>query len=221
MRETPGRAPQRWARAAVPLMLALSGCTGIGGEAPPPPVDDADAYYLPFEAGTARTVGQSNFGVAGLGSHADNYAIDFIMPTDTPVLAARRGVVVDVRADCPDVNCPFDPERCCGNFVRVRHDDGTIAIYLHLRYAGVCVRRGDVVARGDVLARSGNTGRSLGPHLHFAVFAAPGETGSGSRGPSTNGSMEVRFADVGADGVPAFLVPYRSRNEIGFDWCPR
>ncbi|MGE0480626.1 MAG: M23 family metallopeptidase, partial [Phycisphaerae bacterium] len=131
MRETPGRARNRLARATLPWILVTWGCTGIGGEGPPPPppADDAEAYYLPFEAGTARTVGQGNFGVAGLGSHADNYAIDFIMPADTPVLAARRGVVVDVRADCPDVNCPFDPERCCGNFVRVRHDDGTTAIY--------------------------------------------------------------------------------------------
>ena len=33
----------------------------------------------------------------------------------------------------------------------------------------VDVKAGDTVARGDLLAKSGNTGRTTGPHLHWAV----------------------------------------------------
>lgn len=199
------------------LAFLLAGC---GLETPgdaAPPADD-EAYYLPFAAGTTHWVGQGNFGAFNLSSHQDQYAIDFVMPLDTAVLAARAGEVVVVRDDCPNVNCPFTPDTCCGNYVRVRHADGTVALYLHLRQGGSCVQVGQHVQRGDAIARSGNTGRSLAPHLHFSVFAAPNRPGGGSHGPSKNRSIEVRFADIG-NRVPVWLVPFRSGNSLGVDSC--
>ena len=59
-----------------------------------------------------------------------------------------------------------------GNFVRVRHDDGSEAVYLHLKQGSVSVRVGQRVAVGSPLALSGNTGNSSGPHLHFVVQRA-------------------------------------------------
>lgn len=183
-----------------------------------PAVVDDGQYYLPFAAGTTHLVVQSYFGVAGFGSHKGQYAIDFLMPLHTPILAARAGIVVEVRDTCPNVNCPFDQDSCCGNFIRIEHPGGARTAYWHLVQGGSCVRPGDGVARGDIIGHSGNTGISMGPHLHFAVFAPKGEVGTGSHGPSRDGSMEAPFADVPC-GAPLLLGSFTSRNEVSVDHC--
>ena len=180
---------------------------------------DEGVYFLPFAANTTYTVAQGAFGVAGLGSHAGQYAVDFMLPFRTPLLASRAGKVGTVRQSCPDVNCPFTPETCCGNYIKINHADGTAAYYWHLPQDGACVKEGDVVARGDVIGVSGNTGISLAPHLHFAVRAPRGEVGTGRFGPSKDGSMEVPFVDVPGDGVPVLLGGYTSQNVIATDRC--
>ena len=55
------------------------------------------------------------------------------------------------------------------NYVWVRHSDGTLGCYLHLRPAGVVVSIGQSVERGQLLGYSGCTGQCNGPHLHFHV----------------------------------------------------
>lgn len=180
---------------------------------------DTEAYLLPFPPDVPRLVGQSNFGVAGLGSHRDEYAVDFVMSKDSPVLAARGGIVVGVRDACPNINCPLDPTACCGNVIRIQHADGTVAAYYHLRQWGSCVAVGDRVERGDRIGQSGNTGYSVMPHLHFAVFAEPGSVGTGDFGPSRNNSMQVSFADVEGNGIPQFGRWYFSANQIRVDHC--
>lgn len=203
--------------------IAPSGCAVSefpqGIRETPAPRADTEAYLLPFPPGAPRLVGQSNFGVAGLGSHRDEYAIDFVMKEDSPVLAARGGIVVGVRDACPNINCPLDPTACCGNVIRVQHADGTVAAYYHLRQWGSCVAVGDRVERGDVIGRSGNTGYSMMAHLHFAVFAEPGGVGTGDFGPSRNNSMQIGFADVEGNGVPQFGRWYFSANEQMADRC--
>jgi murein DD-endopeptidase MepM/ murein hydrolase activator NlpD len=61
----------------------------------------------------------------------------------------------------------YDP---FNNYVLIRHDDGTLGHYCHLKKDGVKVHPGQVVKTGDVIALSGNTGFSSGAHLHFCVF---------------------------------------------------
>ncbi len=55
-----------------------------------------------------------------------------------------------------------------GNSVIVDHGQGIYTCYFHLNK--IFVSEGDFVQRGDILGLSGNTGRSTGPHLHFATF---------------------------------------------------
>lgn len=205
----------------VACLIRFAGC-GMDvtvGPASNDSILETEDYLLPFPPGTARFCGQSNFGVAGLGSHANEYAIDFVMPEDSPVLAARGGIVVGVRDACPNINCPFDPSACCGNFVRIQHADQTTAAYFHLRQWGSCVAVGQRVERGDIIGRSGNTGYSMMAHLHIAVFAAPETTGSGDFGASANQSMQFGFADVDGNGVPQFGRWYFSSNQPGLDHC--
>lgn len=185
---------------------------------------------MPYGPGVSSWVGQGNNGLGELCepcSHYRVYALDFVLPVGTPVVAARSGVVVDVQTDCPDCTCPWGPDPacpdCCGNHIVIEHDDGSRASYWHLMPGGACLSKGRRVQRGDVVGRSGNTGISMLPHLEFKVFAPAGETGSGFFGPSADGSMEVTFADVGGDGVPRFLGNYVSQNafdpSVNRNWC--
>ncbi len=96
------------------------------------------------------------------------HAVDIAMPIGVPVLAARAGVVETIEADHragPEVE-PLSYE---GNFVRVRHGDGTAAIYAHLKQHGVAVAVDEAVQAGKVLGYSGATGDVEQPQLHFAL----------------------------------------------------
>lgn len=53
-----------------------------------------------------------------------------------------------------------------GNYTKVKHNDGTIALYTHLKQHSM-LGIGTKVNQGQVIARIGNTGNSTGPHLHF------------------------------------------------------
>jgi murein DD-endopeptidase MepM/ murein hydrolase activator NlpD len=125
-------------------------------------------YALPLPAGTRYELEQ---GFGGKFSHNDaenHYALDFAVPEGTPVLAARAGVVMQVeegfRAHGTD---PRFGDRA--NYVRVLHDDGSMAVYAHLAPASMLRRPGDHVVVGQLVGKSGNTGFSTGPHLHFSV----------------------------------------------------
>jgi murein DD-endopeptidase MepM/ murein hydrolase activator NlpD len=54
--------------------------------------------------------------------------------------------------------------------VGVRHRNGLTSIYCHL--SSIAVRLGARVSQKQVIGAVGSTGRSTGPHLHFAVRRA-------------------------------------------------
>lgn len=140
--------------------LLLDVVPGLPG--PPPP---AVAYRLPFAQAPVRV----HQGARGLASHRDRenrHAWDFALPEGTPVLAARAGTVMALaNASAGPVARPGDG----GNWIRVLHADGSMAVYAHLQQDSVIVQPGQAVAAGQQIARSGNTGHSSAPHLHFVV----------------------------------------------------
>jgi len=161
--------------------------------------DDAVRYAWPFGGGEPRLMSQ---GVGGEQTHRGkaHYAFDFTMPGGTPVLAARAGVVVQVKDGF--VRGGLDPALADkANAVVVMHDDQSFATYAHLR-KGIAVREGQAVAVGEQLGRSGATGYAAGPHLHFQVGLALGDD-------PKRLTVPIRFDD----GTPQGTVP-----EEG-DWC--
>lgn len=96
------------------------------------------------------------------------HAVDIAMPEGVPIVAAREGWVESVEAH-HGATPEEEPLTYEGNFVRVRHVDGSAAIYAHLKYRGVTVAVGDSVGVGQILGYSGATGDVERPHLHFVV----------------------------------------------------
>jgi murein DD-endopeptidase MepM/ murein hydrolase activator NlpD len=126
-------------------------------------------YRLPYALSSAVRVSQTFPAMTTHTDPASQHAIDFVMPIGTDVFAAREGVVIEVASDFYDsgTNLAVDGPRA--NIVRVLHDDGTMALYVHLNWNSIRVVPGQRVRRGEYLADSGNTGFSTGPHLHFVV----------------------------------------------------
>jgi murein DD-endopeptidase MepM/ murein hydrolase activator NlpD len=86
--------------------------------------------------------------------------IDIPAPKNTPILAAKSGVVVTSIKGSGSY-------WSYGNYVLIAHSDGTSTLYAHMEKRNVS--KGQVVKQGDVVGYVGTTGRSTGNHLHFEV----------------------------------------------------
>ncbi len=86
------------------------------------------------------------------------------------VIATRSGTIV-VATDGVIDNPPNQVGEGCGNEIVIDHGDGFYTRYCHLtkgsvnKYSSV----GMTVRQGQIIAQSGNSGGSLGPHLHFEI----------------------------------------------------
>lgn len=130
---------------------------------------NSDAVYLPpFEKNTSIAISQA-FG--GNFSHTDKqnkYAVDLVMPVNTPIHAARAGIVIEVNNDFFKGGLK-QAYTSRANSIRILHEDGSMAVYAHLALETAQVYPGLKVYAGQLIGYSGNTGFSSGPHLHFAV----------------------------------------------------
>jgi len=134
--------------------------------------DNEFAYRLPLGNGVRSTVGQAPGGEITTHTGVDSrYAIDFAVPVNSPVVAARDGQVIDVTDTF--TRGGEDPVLLDkANVITVMHADGSMASYVHLAPHSAHVQVGEHVTAGQLIAYSGNTGYSSGPHLHFAVTKA-------------------------------------------------
>jgi murein DD-endopeptidase MepM/ murein hydrolase activator NlpD len=83
--------------------------------------------------------------------------LDIAGRTGTPILAPADGEVIYATA-----------KRSLGNAVKLRHGYGVDTVYGHMQE--LLVRPGEKVKRGQQIGLMGSTGRSTGPHLHYAVL---------------------------------------------------
>ena len=91
------------------------------------------------------------------GQRAFHTGLDIVAPRGTRVLAPADAVVTKAGR-----------EAGYGNVIYLSHGNGLTTRYAHLD--GFAVRSGQAIERGDVIGYIGNTGRSLGAHLHYEVL---------------------------------------------------
>jgi murein DD-endopeptidase MepM/ murein hydrolase activator NlpD len=83
-----------------------------------------------------------------------HYAVYFFMPVGTPVLAARKGTVVQIRTDKIDI----------------LHDDSTIATYGHLGKISEGIVAGKAVSTEDIIGVVGTTADQKEGYMQLTVW---------------------------------------------------
>lgn len=114
------------------------------------------------------------------GKRKYHYGIDYEIGIGNMVLASERGKVVKAGQNDPDIKLKL------GKVIIIDHTPNAGAkephlytVYGHLRRDDPFnnIKAGDKVKKWQVIGFSGNTGRSYGPHLHFAVAYVSGKQG--------------------------------------------
>lgn len=98
------------------------------------------------------------------GFHDKYRAKDYAMPIGSTIGAAAGGTVISTITGWGGGY---------GNYIVLKHDNGTQTLYAHLSQIKVSV--GQQVSQGETIGLSGNTGRSTGPHLHFEIRGGWGD----------------------------------------------
>ena len=83
--------------------------------------------------------------------------MDFTAPTGTEIYATGKGKAVTVNYSTGGY----------GNRIIIDHGYGYRTLYAHM--SAFAIEQGDSVQRGQVIGYVGNTGKSVGPHLHYEV----------------------------------------------------
>jgi murein DD-endopeptidase MepM/ murein hydrolase activator NlpD len=87
-----------------------------------------------------------------------HYGVDLANHTGTTVKATMSGTVIVIG----------DQPLGYGNYIVIRHARGFQSLYGHLNK--ISVRNGQRINQGQKIGEMGNSGRSTGPHLHFALY---------------------------------------------------
>ncbi len=120
---------------------------------------------IPLDEGSAQEAGQRSLAWPLVGAITSRFGlrdgrphegIDIAAEEGTPIRAAARGRVVFA-----------GPRGTYGLAVIIDHGGGLTTLYAHC--SKILVSAGSTVGPDTVIALAGNTGRSLGPHLHFEV----------------------------------------------------
>lgn len=171
--------------------------------------DPQARYRLPFADGGSFVISQAADGPLTTHSAADSEnAVDFTLPENTPIVAARDGTVIETEA----ANRYGGRDRVLlnmANYVRILHADETVATYAHLAPGGVTVAPGQRVTAGTLIGYSGATGYTAGPHLHFVV-QKPAPTAQGF----AMCSLALRFYV----GNPPYVFEPRTRQLVTADY---
>lgn len=96
--------------------------------------------------------------VRSQGIHGYN-GVDLAAPLGTPIVASAAGEVI--------VSKQGGWNGGYGNYIVIRHDNGTQTLYSH--NSSNAVGAGETVVQGQVIGYVGSTGRSTGAHVHFEI----------------------------------------------------
>lgn len=96
------------------------------------------------------------------------------MKQGVDVVATQGGLVIATRDGVPDKNAlSQDLNQLqnigCGNRVAIKHTDGWITDYCHMKNGSVSVKKGNFVSTGQKLGQIGLSGLTEFPHLHINI----------------------------------------------------
>ena len=127
-------------------------------------VGTAAGFIRPSEGRSSSPFGPERryIGVSAVtGEPCDRVSVhrgyDIAAPIGTPIIAPAPGIVI-----LADPDLYFE-----GGTVFLDHGHGLVSVFIHLSEVDVTV--GDELSQGERLGAVGNTGRTTGPHLHWAV----------------------------------------------------
>ncbi|GHU27450.1 hypothetical protein AGMMS50256_07350 [Betaproteobacteria bacterium] len=109
--------------------------------------DGSISYRIPFADGIRSRVDQAPGGRITTHTHSSStFAIDFTVPENTPVVAARGGTVVSVE-DSFTVGGQRQELLDKANTIEIQHSDGTIANYVHPFLRSSCLHGGTIIQK--------------------------------------------------------------------------
>ena len=114
-----------------------------------------EAARAPLFTKPAEGAFTSGFGMRWGSMHN---GVDIANTPGTPIRAVAAGTVID-----------SGPAQGFGNWIRIRHEDGSISVYGHMQSLYVAV--GEQVHAGQEIAGMGSLGFSTGSHLHFEIWS--------------------------------------------------
>jgi murein DD-endopeptidase MepM/ murein hydrolase activator NlpD len=85
-----------------------------------------------------------------------HWGIDISTETGNPIVATADGIVIKALYD-----------KYLGNNVTISHNNGYTTVYGHM--SKIAVRAGQKVKRYEVIGYVGQTGKAVGPHVHYEV----------------------------------------------------
>lgn len=94
-----------------------------------------------------------------LGYWKKHEGVDYAADTGTPIRAVGDATVLKASYN-----------GASGNFVKLKHNSTYETSYSHLKGYGPGIKAGTRVKQGQIIGYVGTTGRSTGPHLHFAFY---------------------------------------------------
>lgn len=140
--------------------------------------------------------------------HGDSTFVKNWYGYGAPITAIAAGTVIWTKSDAPEQTAMtlvapeiIEANEALGNAIIVDIGEGRYATYAHLKPGSLRVKAGEKVVAGQTIGELGNSGNSLGPHLHFHLSNSPKPLG-GEGLPYTLHSFEL----VGRVGSSALLL---------------
>ena len=90
----------------------------------------------------------------------DGYVYDIVDKYKDTKIIEGRPVICDIK----DVR---------GNYITIKHQNGEYSTICHIKKGTFKVKEGEFVKEGQVIAKVGNSGNTMGPHIHFQVQNGP------------------------------------------------
>lgn len=143
-----------------------NGSTAPTGQARPDtgtPQSAGGGYIKPLDGNFRISSGFGPRRAPTAGASTFHKGVDLAAPTGTPVRATKGGKV----SISQHQRNGSGRSTGYGNWIEIKHDDGTSSRYGHLNSRDVQV--GQRIEAGQLIGTVGNTGTSTGAHLHFEV----------------------------------------------------